>query len=137
MLNEIEKGAGTGIIIDYSNLQSPKLSMGFTPFGITKIDAERTIFSQVPIKVAFGKDGELEQKIPAPLLRDTGRRLVRFRLPRAAARADLEKALSSVQTSDGTITNLALDVPDAIIKAAKARVAWSGQDLIITLLAGS
>jgi hypothetical protein len=136
VLNDIEKGPGTGVIVDYSNLESPRLAMGFTPFGITKVDGERTIFSQVPIRVAFGKEGEVTQKVAAPLLRDTGRRLVRFRLPRVTARAELEKALASVQTSDGTVTNLALETSDVTIKAAKARITWSGPDLMITLLMG-
>lgn len=136
VLNDIEKGPGTGLIVDYSNLESPRLGMGFTPFGITRIDGERTIFSQVPIRVAFGKEGEVTQKVAAPLLRDTGRRLVRFRLTRVTARAELEKALASVQTSDGTVTNLALETSDVTIKAAKARITWNGPDLMITLLMG-
>jgi len=136
VLNDIEKGPGTGLVIDYSNLESPRLGMGFTPFGITRVDGERTIFSQVPIRVAFGKEGEVTQKVAVPLLRDTGRRLVRFRLPGVTARAELEKALASVQTSDGIVTSLALETSDVTIKAAKARITWSGPDLMITLLMG-
>ena len=137
VLKEIEGGPGVGLIVDYSALGSPKLAMSFTPFGITVVDGERTIFTQVPVKVAFGQEGEVAQKVPAPLLRDTGRRLVRFRLPQGATRAEVEKALGSAQTSGGTVAHLALDLPGATVKAAKAQIRWSGEDLIIVLLKGS
>jgi hypothetical protein len=137
VLKEIEGGPGVGLIVDYSALASPNLSMAFTPFGITVVDGERTIFSQIPVEVAFGQECEVAQKVPAPLLRDTGRRLVRFRLPRAATRAEVEKALGSAPTSGGTVTNLALDLPGATVKAAKAQISWRGEDLVIVLLKGS
>ena len=137
MLKEIEGDPGVGLIVDYSGLGSPKLAMSFTPFGITVVDGERTIFTQVPVKIAFGQEGEVAQKVVAPLLRDTGRRLVRFRLPHGATRAEVEKALGSAQTSGGTVANLALDLPGATVKAAKAQIRWRGEDLIIVLLKGS
>lgn len=138
VLNEIEKGPGVGLIVDYSGLDpSSKVGMNFTPFGITKVDGERTIFSQIPIGVIFGQEGELSQKVPAPLLRDNGRRLVRFRLPVAATREQVEKVLASLQTQDGAVANLALDLPGVSVKASKAQVRWSGEDLIIVLLKGN
>lgn len=134
VLNEIERGPGVGLIVDYSGLDSSsKVGMNFTPFGITKVDGERTIFSQIPIGVTFGHEGELSQKVPAPLLRDSGRRLVRFRLPVNTTRAEVEKALASLRTQDGAVTNLALDLPGVSVKASKAQIRWSGEDLIIVL----
>jgi hypothetical protein len=39
VLNEIERGPGVGLIVDYSGLDSSsKVGMNFTPFGITKVD---------------------------------------------------------------------------------------------------
>src|SRR5208337_1844102 len=137
VLKEIEGGPGVGLIVDYSELGSPKIGMSFTPFGITVVDGERTIFTQVPVEIAFGQEGEVAQKVPAPLLRDTGRRLVRFRLPQGATRAVVEKALGSAETSGGMVANLALDLPGATVKAAKAQIRWSAEDLIIVLLKGS
>ncbi len=135
-VKEIETGPGVGLIIDYSELDSPKLGMGFTPFGITVVDSERTIFSQIPVSVAFGPAGSLVQTEATPLLRDTGRRLVRFRLPSSVTRGEVEKALSTQGTLGGTVDNLALDLPGASVKAVKARVRWSGEDLTIVLVKG-
>jgi hypothetical protein len=137
MLKEIEAGPGVGLIVDYSELSSPKVGIAFTPFGITVVDGERTIFTLIPLTVAFGEEGEVAQKVPAPLLRDTARRVVRFRLPQGASRAEVERALGSAETSGGTVANLALDLPGATVKAAKAQIKWSGEDLIIVLLKGS
>jgi hypothetical protein len=137
VLKEIEEGPGVGLILDYSELGSPQLAMAFTPFGITVVDGERTIFSQMPLEIAFGQEGELAQKVAAPLLRDTGRGLVRFRLPQSATRAEVEKALGSAPTSGGRVANLALDLPGATVKAPKAQIRWKGEDLIIVLLKSS
>lgn len=133
-VKEIEDGPGVGLIVDYSQLESPKLRMAFTPFGITRIDGDRTIFSQLPIKILFAPETELAQKVPAPLLRDTGKRLVRFRLPAAATRSDLTKALGEVPADGTTAGPLALDAPGATIKVPRARVSWSGENLVIVLL---
>jgi hypothetical protein len=86
MRKQIEEGPGVGLTVDYSQLASSKVGMGFTPFGITVIDADQTIFAQVPISVRFGKQGELVQTQPAPLLRDTSRKLIRFRLPQSVTK---------------------------------------------------
>jgi len=136
VVKEIETGPGIGLIVDYSQLVAPKLGMGYTPFGITVVDSERTIFAQVPIKVILGKQGEVTQTVPAPLLRDTGRKLVRFRLPHGATRAEVEKGLQSITANGGTMADLVLDLPGATIKADKAQIRWSGDDLTIILLQG-
>jgi hypothetical protein len=133
-VRQIESGPGIALIVDYSKLGSPKLGIGFTPFGITAIDDQRTIFAQVPIKVIFGSEGEVTQNAAQPLLRDTGRELVRFRLPSGATRSDVEKALDSAPTHGEAISNFALDLPGASIKAARAQIYWKGEDLIVVLL---
>ena len=129
---EIEEGPGVGLTVDYSQLASSKVGMGFTPFGITVIDADQTIFAQVPISVRFGKQGELVQTQPAPLLRDTSRKLVRFRLPQSVTKTELEKKLGSIPGS--AATNLNLELPGVNLKAAKAQLHWSGNELIVVLM---
>ncbi len=131
---EIESGTGIALIVDYSQLGSNKLGMGFTPFGITAVDENRTIFAQAPVKVIFGSAGELTQNLAQPLLRDTGKKLIRFRMPSNATRADVEKALGSSPSNGGAITGLNVELPGATLKAAKAQIRWQGNDLIIVLL---
>jgi hypothetical protein len=134
MRKEIEEGSGVGLTVDYSQLASSKVGMGFTPFGITVIDADRTIFAQVPISVRFGKQGVLSQTQPAPLLRDTGRKLVRFRLLQSVTKAEVEKKLESIPADGSAATNLNLELPGATLKAAKAQLHWSGNELTVVLM---
>lgn len=134
MIREIETGPGIAVIVDYSKLTSPKLGIAFTPFGITAIDEDRTIFAQVPIEVSFGTKGEVAQSAAQPLLRDTGRKLVRFRLLSNSTRSDVEKALGSTPTDGNAVSNLALELPGASIKAVRAQVTWKGEDLTVALL---
>jgi hypothetical protein len=134
MRKQIEEGPGVGLTVDYSQLASSKVGMAFTPFGITVIDADQTIFTQIPISVRFGKQGELAQTQPSPLLRDTGRKLVHFRLPPSATKAEVEKKLQSIPADGSAATNLNLELPGANLKAAKAQLHWSGNELIVVLL---
>ena len=136
MLKEIEEGPGIGLIVDYSALDSPKPAMSFTPFGITAIDAQRTIFTMAPIAVAFGKDSQVAQTVPAPLLRDSGKKIIRFRLPSGASRADVEKALGSISANGDAVAPLDLNLPGVTVKAAKARVKWIGENLVVVLQKG-
>lgn len=134
MRKEIDEGPGVGLTVDYSQLASSKVGMGFTPFGITVIDADRTIFAQVPISVQFGKQGVLSQTLPSPLLRDTSRRLVHFRLPKSVTKAEVEKKLESIPSNGSAATNLNLELPGATLKSAKAQLHWSGNELTIVLI---
>ena len=136
MLKEIEEGPGIGLIVDYSALDFPKPAMSFTPFGITAIDAQRTIFTMAPVAVAFGKDSQVAQTVPAPLLRDSGKKIVRCRLPVGASRADVEKALGSISANGDAVAPLDLNLPGVTVKAAKARVKWIGENLVVVLQKG-
>ncbi len=86
------------------------------------------------MKVIFGSAGELTPNLAQPLLRDTGKKLVRFRMPSNVTRADVEKALGSAPSNDGPIAGLNVELPGATLKAAKAQIRWQGNDLIIMLL---
>lgn len=134
MRKEIEEGPGVGLTVDYSQLTSSKVGLAFTPFGITAIDTDRTIFSQVPISVHFGNQAELTQSQPAPLLRDTARKLVRFRLSPSATKADIEKIINAIPINGTTATNLILQLPGANIKSPKAQFHWNGSELTVVLM---
>jgi hypothetical protein len=128
MVAGIEQGAGTGIVIDYAALESPDAAMAFSPFGITVVDQDRTIFSQVPISVSLADSSELVQRVPRPLLQDKRRKLLRFRLLRSLTRAEVDGA-SGPDRGAG----VALDVPEFRLRAPRAQLQWDGRDLRIVL----
>jgi len=69
------------IVLDYSALEDAEVGFGFTPFGITGVDADRTIFRMVPISGALSDGSLFQQQIATPLLHDRAARQITFRIP--------------------------------------------------------
>ena len=128
MVEAIEHGEGTGIVVDYAALASPSASMAFSPFGVTVVDQDRTIFSQVPINVSLADGSEVVQRIPRPLLQDKRRKLLRFRLLRSLTRAEIDSASGPARA-----TGVALELPEFTLRAPKALLQWEGKDLRVIL----
>ena len=136
MLAAIEGGEGTGLILDYAALESPRVAMAFIPFGITVVDSARTIFSQVPLKVRFTDGSELAQTTPAPLLRDTTQRLIRFRLPRAVSRAELERLVGARRIGAHNPAPLDVELPGVTLHLTRATIHARGAIIRVVLHRG-
>ncbi len=52
--------------------------MNYTPFGVTKVDANSTIYEMTPIGVYFDKISELKSKMAFPVLLDKKEQKVYF-----------------------------------------------------------
>jgi hypothetical protein len=126
MLAQIQHGTGTGIIVDYGALETPRVGLGFTPFGIMVVDANRTIYTQVPIRAHFPDGSDVAQTQPMPLLHDKAGRLIRFRLPRELSAEDMAGALRQSRA-------LKLELPEVVVSASNAMIRREGKDLRIVL----
>jgi hypothetical protein len=133
MVEAIEQGEGTGIVVDYAALDSPRVAMGFSPFGITVVDGDRTIFSQVPINVRLADGSEVVQLVPRQLLHDKRRKLLRFRLVRSLTRAELDRATAPQAAAPDGAGSVALDLPEFTLRAPRAQLRWEGRDLRVVL----
>ncbi|HEV2672581.1 MAG TPA: hypothetical protein VGU74_15915, partial [Gemmatimonadales bacterium] len=133
MVQEIERGEGTGIVVDYAALPSPRVGMAFTPFGITVVDEDRTIFSQVPISARLTDSAEIVQRVPRPLLQDKKRKVLRFRLLRSLTREEVERASGRHTAAPNQIAGLALELPEFTVRAPRAQLRWDGKDLTVVL----
>jgi len=133
MVEEIEHGEGTGILVDYAALESPSAAMAFSPFGITVVDEDRTIFSQVPINVRLADGAEVVQRVPRPLLQDKRRKLLRFRLLRSLTREEVERASGLQAAAPDRVTGVALELPEFALRAPRAQLRWEGKDLRVVL----
>lgn len=133
MLSRIERGAGTGIILDYASLASFDVAMAFTPFGIRAVDADRTIYTMVPVQAKFADGSTVAQTEPSPLLKDTKKHRIQFRLPKEVFADDVEKALGPAGKPGQEIAGLNLDLPGMTLKAVNTTVRWEGKDLLFTL----
>jgi len=133
MLARIERGEGTGILLDYGELPSLEVAMAFTPFGIRVVDGDRTIYTMVPVQVRFADKTVVAQTEPSPLLQDKKARRVQFRLSKSVSPQEVESALGSEGRLGQEIAGLTLDLPGMTLRAANATLRWEGKDLRITL----
>jgi hypothetical protein len=127
MVAAIYTGPGTGVIIDYAGLQTPRVALGFTPFGITVVDSTRTIFAQVPILARFPSGAQVVETAVLPLLQDTGNRLLEFRLPRELSAEEWRGALRSGSTG------VTVELPGVRIDAPGATIRREGRNLRVVL----
>ena len=135
VLGGIEQGAGTGMIVDYGALETPRVGLAFTPFGISVVDADRTIYSQIPIRATFPDGSEVAQTEPMPLLHDKKRKLIRFRLPRVFSPQEVASAAGAVAPTAQEARELRLALPGVVLHAVRATIQWEGRDLRIVLRA--
>ena len=133
MLTQIEHGAGTGIIVDYGELEDSRVSMAFTPFGITAVDEDRTIYAQIPIQVRFADGSEVAQTEPLPLLHDKKGKLIRFRLSRELSPEEVARASGSEPPATQDVRELKLELPGVVVSSGNAVIQWEGRDLRIVL----
>ena len=124
----IEQGPGTGVVIDYAGLATPRAAFAFTPFGVTVVDSVRTIFTQIPIQVHFPDSSEVAQSVASPLLQDAGMKRITFRLPRELS----DDEWAHVLVNDTTAR--VLELPGARVSARRATVRREGRELVIVLL---
>lgn len=133
MLAQIEHGVGSGIIVEYRALETPKVALAFTPFGITIVDQDRTIYTQVPIKVRFADGSEVAQTEPTPLLHDRQDKLIRFRLSRELSPEEVARATGSENPAGQEVRQLKLELPGVVVSSGSAMIQWEGRDLRIVL----
>ncbi len=136
MLADIRESPGGSVTIDYSALGDPKIRMAFTPFGITAVDSDRTIYRLVPLKAKLGAGYSFAKTEATPVLHDKKRQCFQFALHDALSREQLARALGVEELPGESVQDLILKLPAATIKAKRARVAWNSGSLAIALLPG-
>ncbi len=134
MLAGIEQSENGWVIIDYSALSDPDIGLSYTPFGVTGVDEDRTIYRLVPIRARMGYGYSLTQTGARPMLHDRKRRL--FQLPLADKLTDdrLREILSAVDAATSSSEALKLSLPGVTVSAARASVQSEGERVTITLL---
>jgi len=69
--------AAHSFVIDYSQLQKPRVGYGFTPFGILRIDDNRRVFRLIPLRGLVGSLTFAEDSA-RPVLDDSGTKRITF-----------------------------------------------------------
>jgi len=119
------------LVIDYSKLDQPKVAFGLTPFGILRVDADRTIYRLIPIRgkigsASFSEDG------PRPVLQDKKVKAVLLQLTGAP---DLKSISDQIKTPIWQPFEASeLHLPGVDLKKIKGRITLQGTKLTIQLL---
>lgn len=133
MVAEIEHGSGTGVLVDYVALETSRVALAFTPFGITVVDEDRTIFAQVPVRARFDDGSEIVQTEPIPLLRDKKNRLIRFRLAKEVSPEELARAADAGAWTGQEPHAVNVALPGVEVRSSSAVVERAGKDIRIYL----
>lgn len=128
-----ERGGATMLVVDYSALESPRVALSFSPFGITVVDSVRVLFEQVPISAGFADQSTLDQAVALPLLRDTRRRELRCPLAGPLTKAELAKAAGAARVGSTAPAPLALSLPGVKLDLKQATVDWKDEALLVKL----
>jgi hypothetical protein len=114
LLRQVEAGPKSTLVVDYSELGEVKPAMSFTPFGILRVDDDRTIYRLIPITVKVGGT-TIKQLTPAPLLHD--RRGKRFVCPlqETVSSERLKELLGGSDAGDRPRKLSRLQIPGVII----------------------
>jgi hypothetical protein len=134
-LADFGRGPGTRLVVDFGRLDSHRVGLAFTPFGITRIDTARVIFDQVPISAHFADGSELREAYPLPLLRDTLRREVHVRLEKPVTLAELVR-LAGGPVSGAAPRAMELSLPGANLSLRRATLRWSAGEIRVVLWPG-
>jgi len=88
-LGEMEKAPGK-VIIDYSAIPNPNVKLAYTPFGILRVDDNRSMFRLVPLQGRIG-DFQFRESEARPVLQDRDKKQIIFTLPTAITHAMIER----------------------------------------------
>lgn len=110
------------------------VDFSYTPFGITRVDAERVLYEQVPIAAQIAAGHRLEQTHASPLLHDAGRGWIQFRLRGRVSPADLAAKLGLRELGPGPLESVRCSLPGVRLEFDAARVEHSGEEIRVVLL---
>ncbi len=132
-VTDIEAGAGTKLVIDYSALGNERPGFAFTPFGILRVDNDRTIYRLVPISGKIGK-ATFRQASASPLLQDRAKKRISWRLPESVTAAQIEKLLGGKNGQEGPLDLKGISLPGVKIDGGHGEIRIQDRTIEIRLL---
>lgn len=114
VVREIERAPR--LILDYSALVASDPRLRFTPFGILRVDADRTVFRLIPLSGRIG-DTRFAQTELHPVLRDNAKRQIIIPLSAAVADGALNNAKEgeSIELKELSLSGLKLTGGRALV----------------------
>ena len=129
----ILNGEGTLLLLDHSALTGMSAAFSFTPFGITRVDENRTIYEMVPIGVRIGQGNVVRQTRAVPLLHDAGASTACFRLDEEVTDEALAAAMGVERLTGEVLGEISFELPGVSIEVQEAVVRRAGGSIVIEL----
>jgi len=129
----LERGPGTKLVVAYGALPTTGVALGFSPFGLDRVDADRVLFAQVPISAGFSDGSELEETIALPVLRDTRKFELRLALEQRVSAARLASIVGAGVLGAREPRALKLELPGVKLDLKSATLAFADNTLRVTL----
>ncbi len=126
-------GAGTLLTVDYSRRAGASVGFNFTPFGITRVDEMRTIYSQVPVGAMIGTGNVVRQTRAVPLLHDAKRGVACFRLEAEISAEDVAQALGVETLPQAPLADVAFELPGVTVDVRDAVVRANPGEIVVEL----
>lgn len=120
------------LTLDFSQVDA-SVGIGYTPFGLTRVDAERTIYGQIPMQGQLGDAASFQQESTAPILLDTKKKTLQFALEKPVDAAALAKLLGKTKLPGEALSDLDLALPGARVSAKKAVLRCEGGRVVLEL----
>jgi hypothetical protein len=138
MLDGILHGPHTLAEIDWAKLESDKLALSFTAFGVRAIDQDRTIYTLVPISAQLSSAKyRFKQSVPTETLEDRQHRIFRFQLPGKVEMEWLTRRLGAPDGNSWLVDDLDLEFKGTHIQARRACVSFENSSLKFRFLPAS
>jgi len=113
--------------LDYSGVETT-FGLGFTPFGITRVGPECTLYGQIPMRCELGSEASFQQDRTSPILHDGKAKTASFVL---AGPFDAKAAGIALGKP---VDDLELALPGVTLKARRAVVTVEGTRLRVELV---
>lgn len=119
--------------LDFSDVDA-QVGLNFTPFGLTRVDATRTIYGQIPLHGELLGAASFQQDSTSPVLLDTGAKRLSFQLAAPVDAAGLAKLAKVTKLGPAPLAELELALPGAMVHARKAVLSAAEGGVVLKLV---
>ncbi len=130
MLKSFEDSPGT-LVLDYSKLEKPRVGLGFTPFGLLRIDDQRIIYRLLPMRGVVNEMNFAEEAAN-PILQDNGKKQMVLMLKEAVTAEMLDKALGTSDWRTKPVQVKSVQLPGVKLNNLNATVKLDGKRVVVS-----
>ena len=133
-LNSLIESEFTGVVIDFSEIEALDMAMGYSPFGVTRLNDSQIIYEQVPIAARIRKGSIFQQTVASPVLEDLSEKVYRFNLTKRLSTEDIASSIKENFNWEKPVILNQFDLPGVSMNLGKVSLSFTNNTLHIKLL---